>query len=87
VATPEQKAAAKAGLRQILALCDGVREQDGMGFSGATRGIGASLAQLHNDFTDGQVFLAKKVLTIHHRQVSEDVLAALDIVPGGKKLS
>lgn len=85
VATPEQKAAAKAGLRQILALCDGVVQQDGMGFSAATRGVGASLAQLHNEFTDGQVFLAKKVITIHNRQVSDDVLEVLGITPGGKK--
>lgn len=74
-----EKGAAKAGIQQVRALCDSVRQEDGMGFSKVTGRIGHSLAAVAGDYTDGQVFLAKKICTIHRRQINADTLAVLGI--------
>ncbi len=80
VASPELKAAAKAGILVLRALCDGVRSRDESGFSGATARAGHSLAKVAGDFTDGQVFLATKLCRIHRRQLPTDIRAVLGLL-------
>jgi SWI/SNF-related matrix-associated actin-dependent regulator 1 of chromatin subfamily A len=78
IATATQHDAAIRGIRALRTMCDGVVARDGMGFSGATARAGHSLAKL-DKFTDGQVFLATKLCTIHRRQLPDDILVALGI--------
>ncbi len=79
VATEEERQAAQAGVRIIDSLCDGVREQDGMGWSALTRFTGHKLALVQKPFTDGQVFLAKRLCRTHRRQLPADIRATLNL--------
>lgn len=79
VATDEQRKAAAEGLQRLANVCDGARERDGCGFNGIDTHTGKSLAlsSLAGPLTDGQVWLARRILPKYHRQVGEDLLAAL----------
>jgi len=79
VATGEQKAAAKSAMRQLAGMCDGARTLDGAGFSRYDVALGHDLAGRTGEYTDGQVFLAGKLVRKYQRQLDDVTLAALGI--------
>ncbi len=64
------------GLRSLAAVCDGAKEKDGAGFNGFDSGIGKSLAAQER-LSDGQVWLAKKMLRKYARQLGKELTDAL----------
>jgi SWI/SNF-related matrix-associated actin-dependent regulator 1 of chromatin subfamily A len=75
-ATPQQKSAALAALKRLAGCCDGARSEDEMGFNRMDTTIGRSLASV-STMTDGQFWLAKRILPKYHRQVGWEVLEAM----------
>jgi SWI/SNF-related matrix-associated actin-dependent regulator 1 of chromatin subfamily A len=71
--TDAQRVAALQALRIISGMCDGAHERDGVGFNGCDTKIGKTLAALKT-LSDGQVFLAKRILPKYHGQIGEDLL-------------
>ena len=74
-----EKLAAKQAMRILAGMCDGAQKQDGIGFNKINATVGRSLAQIQNDYTDGQVWLAKRIATVHKRQLPKEVLRPLGI--------
>ncbi|MFA4971475.1 MAG: DEAD/DEAH box helicase [bacterium] len=79
VATDEERGAASAGFLAVSALCDGARQRDGMGFSGAHAHMGRRVAEIakRRQLTDGEVALAKRILPRYHKQLPAEILARL----------
>jgi hypothetical protein len=75
-ATDEQKAAALHGLRILAGVCDGAVERDNVGYNGLDSRIGKSLAA-RSSLTDGQFWLARRILPKYHGQIGEEVLKAM----------
>jgi len=78
-ATDAEREAATTGLQVLAGCCDGARALDGCGFNRMDSRIGKSLAErsLGRPLTDGEVFLAKRLLPKYHRQLPEGVLEGL----------
>lgn len=70
-ATEKQRESATLCLRTLAGMCDGACKQDGMGFNKPDAKIGHALAQksLSRDLTDGEVFLAQRILPKYHGQL------------------
>ncbi len=79
VATTEQRRAAARGLQLLAGCCDGARNKDGMGFNGCDTRIGKELAgkSLGTPLTDGQVWLARRILPKYHGQIGPELVAAV----------
>lgn len=79
VASEIQRKAATAGLQYLASVCDGAIALDGHGFSGLDTRIGKSLASksLTRDLTDGEVWLACKILPKYHGQLGEELVTQL----------
>jgi len=75
-ATDEQRKACTDALRMLAGLCDGALKIDGHGFNKCDSTIGKSLASrsMDRELTDGEVFLAKRILPKYHRQVGSDLI-------------
>jgi hypothetical protein len=72
-APPEQKAAALEALRMLAGVCDGGRVKDECGFNRIDTRIGKALAMVPS-LTDGQFWLARRILPKYHLQVGWDLL-------------
>jgi len=72
-ATDEQKAAALEGLQILAGVCDGAIERDNVGYNGCDSKIGKSLAA-RRTLTDGQFWLARRILPKYHGQIGEELL-------------
>ena len=59
-------------LKTLSALCDGAAAQDGQGFNKIDSKVGKSLAA-EERLTDGQVWLARRVLPKYRRQLSAEL--------------
>lgn len=75
-ATDEQKAAALRGLRILAGVCDGAVERDNVGYNGCDSRIGKSLAA-RSSLTDGQFWLARRILPKYHGQIGEEILRTM----------
>jgi SWI/SNF-related matrix-associated actin-dependent regulator 1 of chromatin subfamily A len=75
-ADPSQKAAALQCLRQLAGVCDGARAKDDVGFNGSDARIGHALAAC-TQLTDGQYWLARRVLPKYHAQLGWDAIEAI----------
>lgn len=64
------------GLRSLAGMCDGAVEKDGSGFNRFDSSLGKSLAASER-LTDGQVWLAKKMLRKYAKQLGKDITDAL----------
>lgn len=73
-AEPAQKEAALMALRVLSRMCDGAASRDDVGFNGGDSRIGKALAG-QVDLTDGQYWLARRILPKYHRQVGDELLA------------
>lgn len=80
--TDEEKVAAKAAMQLLDAMCDGARVEDFAGFNKIDTLTGKSLARVVNPYTDGQVWLARRLATKYRRQLPDEIIAALGIVRG-----
>jgi len=78
-ATVDEKNAAKFAMQLLAGVCDGARKLDSAGFNAFDTAIGHQLAARPGLFTDGQVFLAKRLATKYQRQLPDDVLESLSI--------
>ena len=79
VATPEQRHLAKLAMRSLASVCDGAREKDEMGFSGADTHFGHKLAAVEGDLTDGQTYFAIKLARKYRRQLSTGIVEGLGV--------
>lgn len=79
VATATQRQAAASGLQRLAGCCDGACTEDDMGFNKIDTHIGKQLAtrSLDRDLTDGEVWLARRILPKYHRQLGEDLVVQL----------
>ena len=79
VATEAQRRAAARGLQLLAGCCDGAVTKDGMGFNGCDTRVGKSIAarSLSAPLTDGQVWLARRILPKYRRQIGEELIAEL----------
>ena len=78
-ATPAEKDAAKFAMQLLAGVCDGAFQLDGQGFNKMDAHMGHDLARKPEMFTDGQVFLAKRLATKYRRQLPLDVLSSLNL--------
>src|SRR3990167_241721 len=76
VATDEQRAAALQCLRILAGMCDYALRRDASGFNKLDARIGHALAGVLT-LTDGQTFLARKILLKYHRQLPEELMNIL----------
>lgn len=78
-ATAAQREAAGLCLQLLAGVCDGARKLDGQGFNRVDSRIGHDLAtrSLSGSLTDGQVWLAQKIVRKYRRQLPEEAMAAL----------
>jgi len=78
-ATDAQREAAAKGLQMLAEGCDGARALDGCGFNKIDTRVGKELAEksLTDPLTDGQVWLARRILPKYHRQIGEKLIAEL----------
>jgi SWI/SNF-related matrix-associated actin-dependent regulator 1 of chromatin subfamily A len=78
-ATDTQRKAVATGLHLLAGVCDGARSIDGAGFNKIDSRIGKELAEksLAGSLTDGQVWLARKILAKYHRQLGAELVADL----------
>ena len=78
-ATEEQREACVQGLRIIAGMCDGAHELDGVGFNKIDTRMGKELAQrsFSRSLTDGEVWLARRILPKYHRQIGADLVAKI----------
>lgn len=79
VATDEQRTAAATALQQLAGMCDGAAKKDDCGFNRLDTGIGKALAlkSTLRPLTDGEVWLAKRIVPKYHRQIGTEILRAL----------
>uniref|UniRef100_A0A6M3MF64 Putative helicase n=1 Tax=viral metagenome TaxID=1070528 RepID=A0A6M3MF64_9ZZZZ len=78
-ATPEQREAAARGVQQLAGLCDGARKLDGAGFNRVDTRLGHELAMRSQGrpLTDGEVWLAAKMVRRYRRQLSAEIVEVL----------
>lgn len=76
IATPVQRAAALEGLQRLAGVCDYAGAQDTVGFNKIDARIGHNLAALRT-LTDGQVWLAKRILPKYHGQLGAELVGRL----------
>ena len=76
--TPEVRKAAQEAIHAIATVCDGAVRRDCVGFSGTWVGAGHWLAG-QASFTDRMVGIALRIISYHHRQVPDDLLAILNV--------
>lgn len=81
--TDTERAAALHGLKTLAGMCDGAHTRDGAGFNKIDTHIGQALA-IKSALTDGQVYLAKRLLPKYHRQVGWELLGTLGFEPKKK---
>lgn len=74
-----QKVAAKDAMQSLARVCDGASALDGAGFSKIDTDIGKKLARYEPVYSDGQVWLAKKLATRYQRQLDDGILNILGI--------
>lgn len=77
-ATLIEKQTALRGLQLLAGVCDGARLLDGAGFNRVDTYVGKRLAA-ESELTDGQVWLAKRLLRKYHRQLPKVLLVELGI--------
>jgi SWI/SNF-related matrix-associated actin-dependent regulator 1 of chromatin subfamily A len=77
VATPDQRAACAEALQILAGMCDGARMRDGAGFNKIDAGIGHRLAQTSatRELTDGEVWLAQRIVLKYKRQYGDELAA------------
>jgi len=78
-ATAAQREACATGLQILAGMCDGAHKQDGEGFNRMDTRIGRQLAakSMNRDLTDGECWLARRILPKYHGQIGEAVIAAV----------
>jgi len=78
-ATEEQREACVQGLRILAGMCDGAHELDGVGFNKIDTRMGKELAQrsFSRPLTDGEVWLARRILPKYHRQIGAELVAKI----------
>lgn len=76
-ATPRERAAAKDAMVFLAQRCDGALQIDGNGFNKMDAHTGQRLATWNSAYTDGQVFLAKKLARRYRRQLPREIADAL----------
>jgi len=74
--TVDQREAVKSALRTIAGMCDGARDEDGVGFNKIDTRVGKELAGLH-DLTPRQGALGKIIALKYHRQLSDELIAKI----------
>jgi SWI/SNF-related matrix-associated actin-dependent regulator 1 of chromatin subfamily A len=72
-----EKKLAKQAMQILAGMCDGAAALDDHGFSKVDTKIGTSLASVQGDFTDGQVFIARRLAKIYKKQLPPALLAEL----------
>ncbi len=77
VASETERVLAKQAMQLLAGLCDGAQKIDGAGFSKIDTKLGKSLAHQTYPFTDGQVFLAKRLAKIYRKQLPEALVSEL----------
>ena len=76
--TPEQIVAIHMGLQELAAMCDGARQEDGMGFNKFDTIIGKSLAGAIS-LSPKQAALGQKLVRKYRRQLPEGILSEAGI--------
>jgi hypothetical protein len=78
-ATEAQRAACATGLQILAGMCDGAHKQDGEGFNRMDTRIGRQLAakSMNRDLTDGECWLARRILPKYHGQIGEALIVAV----------
>jgi SWI/SNF-related matrix-associated actin-dependent regulator 1 of chromatin subfamily A len=79
-ATENERIYAQESVQRLAGVCNYAATRDGAGFSKFDAHVGHSLAETPGPFTDGQVWLVKKLATKYQRQLPDETLAALGIV-------
>jgi SWI/SNF-related matrix-associated actin-dependent regulator 1 of chromatin subfamily A len=74
--TVHQREAVQRALRTIAGMCDGAREEDGVGFNKIDTRVGKELAQLQ-DLSPRQAALGKIIALKYHRQISDELVAEI----------
>jgi len=77
-ASDEKKAAALLAMQMLARVCDGARDDDGMGFNALDTGIGHKLAAF-DILSDGQVWLATTLARKYRGQLPDDLIYILGI--------
>lgn len=81
---PEDRDALLLALRMLSGMCDGAKEQDGMGFNKLDTAFGHKLASLA-DLSDAQYFAAYKMVRKYKRQLGAELCARLNYVEHEEK--
>ncbi len=74
--TVDQRKAVHSALRTVAGLCDGARDEDGVGFNKIDTRVGKSLANLY-ELSPRQAALGKIITLKYHRQLSNELIARI----------
>lgn len=81
---PEDREALLLALRMLAGMCDGAREEDGMGFNKLDTAFGHKMASL-TDLSDAQYFACYKMVRKYKRQLGADLRERLGYTEKAEK--